>query len=184
MSDVKTLLVKYPGYKIYMTGHSMGAALSSVASLYFACDDDLPKPISCINFASPRFGAWNVFQGVQHLEMTKKLRVLRTINENDLVTAIPSWGYWHSGWQINTYKPGRWWNKKPRPDVEYLSPLDGAWTRYGKTWTNSIISNLNLGYDHGDYISRIKVAKDYLEETSLNELYMNENKLGYKLQWQ
>jgi hypothetical protein len=62
--------------------------------------------------------------------------------------------------------------------------LDGAWTRYGKTWTNSIISNINLGYDHGDYISRIEVAKDYLEETSLNELYMNENKLGYKLQWQ
>jgi len=181
MSDVKSVLAKYPDYKVYLTGHSLGAALSSVAAFYFACNDDLPKPISCINFASPRFGDWSVFQGVQHLEQTKKLRVLRTINENDLVTAIPSWGYWHSGWQVNLFKPGRWWNKKPRPDIEYLSPLESAWTRYGKTWTNSILTNFNLSYDHGDYISRIEEAKDYLEETSLNELYMDEKKLGYKL---
>ena len=50
MDDLKSLLAKYPDYKIFVTGHSLGAALSSVAAFYFACDDDLPKPISCINF--------------------------------------------------------------------------------------------------------------------------------------
>jgi len=182
MDDLKSLLAKYPDYKIFVTGHSLGAAVSSVAAFYFACDDDLPKPISCINFASPRVGGWEVFQGVQHLEQTKKLRVLRIVNENDLVTTIPSLGYWHSGWQINTYKPG-WFNKNPKPDIEYLSPLDSAWKRFGKTWTNSIVSNLNLGYDHSDYISRIELAENYLEETTgLNAVvYMDEKHLGYKL---
>jgi pimeloyl-ACP methyl ester carboxylesterase len=180
IDDLKSLLAKYPDYKIFVTGHSLGAALSSVAAFYFACDDDLPKPISCINFASPRSGGWEVFQGVQHLEQTKKRRVLRVVNENDLVTTSPSLGYWHSGWQVNTYKPG-WFNKNPKPDIEYLSPLDSAWKRFGKTWTNSIASNFNLGYDHSDYISRIEFAKNYLVKTNLNALYMDEKKLGYKL---
>jgi hypothetical protein len=181
MNDLKSLLVKYPDYKIFVTGHSLGAALSSVAAFYFACDDDLPKPISCINFASPRVGGWEVFQGVQHLEQTKKLRVLRTMNENDSVTTIPFWRYWHSGWQINNYDSG-WFNKNPKPEIEYLNPLDSSWKRFVKTWTNSFVSNLNLGYDHGDYIGRIELAKNYLEETSLNALYMDENKLGYQLE--
>jgi hypothetical protein len=52
--------------------------------------------------------------------------------------------------------------------------LDSAWKRFGKTWTNSIVSNLNIVYDHSDFISRIKLAKNYLQETSsLNALGMD-----------
>jgi pimeloyl-ACP methyl ester carboxylesterase len=64
MDDLKSILAKYRDYKIFVAGHSLGAALA----FYIACDDDLPKRISCLNSASPRFGGWEIFRGVQDLE--------------------------------------------------------------------------------------------------------------------
>ena len=95
LEDVKSLLTKFPGYRVYVTGHSLGAALSTISSLYFACEQDLPKPITNINFASPRMGANDVFKATMHLEKTQQIRILRSVNENDLVTTIPSQGYEH-----------------------------------------------------------------------------------------
>eukprot|EP00548_Thalassiothrix_antarctica_P004539 CAMPEP_0194137896 /NCGR_PEP_ID=MMETSP0152-20130528/7731_1 /TAXON_ID=1049557 /ORGANISM="Thalassiothrix antarctica, Strain L6-D1" /LENGTH=76 /DNA_ID=CAMNT_0038835097 /DNA_START=50 /DNA_END=277 /DNA_ORIENTATION=- len=56
MKECKILLEENPGYKLYVTGHSLGAALSSIFAFYAACDEDIPKPVTCINFASPRVG--------------------------------------------------------------------------------------------------------------------------------
>ena len=45
LADIKPLLEKYPDHKLYVTGHSLGAALSTLASFYLACDPDIPKPV-------------------------------------------------------------------------------------------------------------------------------------------
>ena len=75
--DLKSLFAKYHDRNIFVTGHSLG----------------LPSAMIFLNQSlALTFGGWEVFQGIQHPEQTKKLRVLRTINKNDLVTTIPSWG--------------------------------------------------------------------------------------------
>jgi len=180
MTDVKSLLAKYPDHKIYLTGHSLGAALSSVAAFYFACDPDLPKPVTCINFASPRSSGWNAFLAYQYLEQTKQLRMIRSVNENDSVTTLPSIGYHHVGFQVTAYEDGWFFNAGP-PDIVYRNLNDDVFTRTRKSWGNNFLTNLNVGYDHGGYIQRIEAAKEYLKKDSLNALYMDETIVGYKL---
>lgn len=172
VGDLKSLLNKYPGYKVFLTGHSLGAGLSSLVAFYLALDPDLPKPISCINFASPRVGGEDVFKAVHHLEKTKQLRMLRIVNENDLFTTMPKWWYRHFGHQIDFYKK-KWYHRKdPEPDFTYFDPTDNACMKLYKRTTNTILSNLNLAYDHSAYMNRIHKAEKYLDNTSLNDLYM------------
>jgi len=57
LDDIKPFVEK--GYKIYVTGHSLGAALSSLLAFKLAGSDLswIPKPITCINYASPLVGS-------------------------------------------------------------------------------------------------------------------------------
>jgi hypothetical protein len=79
LKDVKGLLKKNPTYKLYVTGHSLGAALANLVAFYLACDPEIPKPVTCINFASPRLGDSNFFAATQWLEERKWLRMLRVV---------------------------------------------------------------------------------------------------------
>ena len=58
LNNLMTLLEKFPDYKIYVTGHSLGASLSTLFGFVLASDHDsrIPKPIKCITIASPRVG--------------------------------------------------------------------------------------------------------------------------------
>jgi hypothetical protein len=62
-----------------VTGHSLGAALSSLVAFYLACEDDIPKPVTCLNFASPRIGDSGFRDAVRSLEQRKALRMLRVV---------------------------------------------------------------------------------------------------------
>jgi hypothetical protein len=57
-NQVLEALDEYPGYMIYTTGHSLGGALCTLLAFDLAGNDDerIPKPISCISFASPKVG--------------------------------------------------------------------------------------------------------------------------------
>jgi predicted lipase len=79
LADIKPLLKKNPSYKLYVTGHSLGAALSTVVSFYLACEPDLPKPVTCINFASPRVGDHNFLEATRWLEKENLLRMMRVV---------------------------------------------------------------------------------------------------------
>lgn len=181
MSDVRSLLARYPDYKIYVTGHSLGGALCSLASIYFACDPNLPKPITCINFGSPKVGGWKVFEAVHYLERTRKLRVLRCINKNDCVISFPLVGYWHFGFQVTCYMTNESDGKSSQPCILYMNPDDSAPERLAKTWNNSLIMNLNFCYDHGDYIERIETSKKYLMKTNLTALYKDRKRVGFDI---
>ena len=79
LEDVKAQLKKHRGYKLYVTGHSLGAALSTLVSFYLSCepDEDIPKPVMNINFASPRLADVNVLRASEALERAGKLRIFR-----------------------------------------------------------------------------------------------------------
>lgn len=181
--EVKSLLAKNPGFKVYVTGHSLGAALSTIAAFYLSCDPEIPKPVSNINFASPRVGNMGFLKATQFLERTSQLRILRSVNENDSVTVVPSVGYKHVGFQVTTYAPGRLLRKRRvrRPDITYPNLSQGPCGALARRLDNSFLSSLNLGYDHGAYLKRIVLSRHYLENFSLNELYSDEDMVGYRL---
>ncbi len=49
-----------PGYRLYVTGHSLGASLAQLFAMEAAASHEcIPKPVTVINFASPKVG--NIF---------------------------------------------------------------------------------------------------------------------------
>ena len=75
--------------KLYITGHSLGAAMATIATSRF---EEEMKVEQLTTFGSPRVGTRSF---VKHIE-TKHLRF---VNNNDLVTKVPLWlmGYKHHG---------------------------------------------------------------------------------------
>jgi hypothetical protein len=105
ISDLEPLLED--GYKIWVTGHSLGAALSSIAAFKLADKEWIPKPVTCVSFASPFTGDAGYRTAYEQLEKDGLLRYLRFTNYNDFVPAIPpalSWRrFKHVGINIRLY---------------------------------------------------------------------------------
>ena len=79
------------GYKIYVTGHSLGAALSSLLAFKLAGSDKswIPKPVTCISYASPFVGTDGFRTAFTLLEKMGLIRYLRITNDADFVPTIP-----------------------------------------------------------------------------------------------
>jgi len=181
LDDIIPLLKAHPDHKLYVTGHSLGGALSTLASFYLASSTDpaIPKPVSCINFAAPRVGNNEYFAATQYLEKTKQLRMLRGVNKNDTITAIPTVGYRHVGFQVTLYDESC--GEVKEPIIQYPKPDMPFSTWSHMAWNNSALGNFNLGYDHGDYRERVNDVKEFLETKNLNQMYADPEIVGYTL---
>jgi len=75
--------------KLWITGHSLGAAMATIATSRF---EETQKVEQLTTFGSPRVGTRSF---VKHIE-TKHMRF---VNNNDIVTKVPLWlmGYKHHG---------------------------------------------------------------------------------------
>jgi len=177
MDDVKPLLAANPGYKLYVTGHSLGGALSGMTSFFLACDDSIPKPVTCLNFASPRIGDFKYLQAVQVLERSHQLRFCRVNNDNDSICVVPMYNYYHAGFQVRLYRDATQY----KPEVTFPKVADSTWNRWKRTWGNSLPASLNMGYDHGDYRERIESNRAALEAVDLNSLYKNVELTGFTM---
>ena len=86
--EIKKVLDKFPDREVYLTGHSLGAALSTVA----ACKLRDYNLKACYNYGSPRVG---------NRDMRKQVAcpIYRIVNYNDLIPRLPIWGlgYRHVG---------------------------------------------------------------------------------------
>jgi len=82
-------------YDLYVTGHSLGGALSTLFAFFVASKvarletTIIPTPIICVSLASPRPGDVGFQSAFESLERTSFLRHLRVVNEKDPVTRIP-----------------------------------------------------------------------------------------------
>lgn len=120
VAHLQDLQEEFPGYAIYTTGHSLGAALATVFSFQWAAlgvssidekkdgDDDDPStaaiqppsppsivpPITCINFASPMVGNLAFETVFRDLESQGRIRCLRVTNHFDIFTQLPDRGNW------------------------------------------------------------------------------------------
>jgi len=78
--DIKETIKDLIGYKIYITGHSLGAALALIATQ--RCDLENIKIEACYVFGCPRVGNRKFCNKI-------KTPIYRIVNESDIVTAIP-----------------------------------------------------------------------------------------------
>ena len=92
------LLQKNPGYKLFVTGHSLGAALASIFAFEVATDANIPSPVMCVSIASPYVGGDNFRTAFQQLEKDGKLRYLRVANQRDLMATGPA--FFHQWWPL------------------------------------------------------------------------------------
>ncbi len=92
IDEVHKQLIAHPDYNIFVTGHSLGAALATLFGymLSYKVDDK----ITVVSFASPRVGnaSWK-----KSFEEKANLEHYRITNNRDIVTAFPNYKYKHVG---------------------------------------------------------------------------------------
>jgi hypothetical protein len=91
--DIESEVVKLKDLPLYITGHSLGAALATVATQRMEVKRDIRDMIAaCYTFGSPRVGN-------SHYSMAFKAPIYRVVNTTDVVTVIPllAMGYIHIG---------------------------------------------------------------------------------------
>ncbi|KAK5979012.1 Triacylglycerol lipase [Trichostrongylus colubriformis] len=84
--DFEALRVENPTYKIWVTGHSLGGALASLAASYIISEEQVPSStVQLVTFGQPRVG--NVFYAMAHdRQMAYSFRVTHW---RDIVPHIP-----------------------------------------------------------------------------------------------
>ena len=93
-ADIRKSLSGLGGVPLYVTGHSLGAALAVVATYNLENDGDYPQfrrmIAACYTFGSPRVG---------NRKYDFRAPIYRVVNTTDIVTAIPliAMGYVHIG---------------------------------------------------------------------------------------
>ena len=121
---------RYSEYSIFVSGHSLGGALSQLlafALAFYSTRDHLPQPITAITIASPQVGNRVWLTNFKQLEKEGFLRHIRLSNDGDRVCVIPSLGYFQTGVNIHLY-PNR------KASIEYCK----QWPRWSAIQCSSI----------------------------------------------
>ncbi|KAK6049295.1 triacylglycerol lipase [Cooperia oncophora] len=88
--DFKNLSATYPDYEIWVTGHSLGAAMASLASSYIITHNGVPSSrVKLVTYGQPRVGDLD-YARVHNSEVTYSFRV---VHWRDLVPHVPPLGF-------------------------------------------------------------------------------------------
>lgn len=99
--QVLKALKKVEGLPLYITGHSLGAGIATIATQYLERDLELRDRIAaCYTFGSPRVGD-------REYDRKFKSSIFRVVNTTDIVTVVPllAMGYIHIG-DVRFLEPG------------------------------------------------------------------------------
>ena len=111
-NNLKVLLQKkeFQGYRVYISGHSLGGALSQLLAYQLASRGTLQEfdnaaPVTAVTWASPMVGNEGFRQAFEQLEDKDLVRHIRVSNAGDLVPVLPPvFGYTQTG--INMHVKG------------------------------------------------------------------------------
>ena len=169
-TSISLLFNTYPDYKLWITGHSLGGALSTMFAFRAAMDSGVRnKPVINVSFAS-RFVGDHVFkEQFQKLEKTGMIRHLRITNEDDVVPLIPFCT--HVGMNLRLYNTTPW--RRFTYKMSYPKVGRSMFDELGRAISNNIF--LGLTYKVLDnhlcpeYRHRLDNAA---EEGDLKQLYL------------
>jgi triacylglycerol lipase len=128
-ADVERLLTEGPR-QLWVTGHSLGAALASLAVSRWL---EGGRPVAGLyTFGQPRTGDRTF---ARHFDFAFRPYTFRVVNHLDVVTRTPprSLGYWHLGTFIYLTETGQ------------LSSDFGWWQRFLQGWQGAIETILDWG---------------------------------------
>jgi triacylglycerol lipase len=130
-NDVKPHLK--PGYKTYLTGHSLGAAVAAILAIYLIEDGVQVERV--VTFGQPRFTTTN---GVKRLGF---LPLTRVVDENDIVPMVAPSTYTDP--QYGPYdQVGPEVILLDGPDFVYLTSHDASRIDIGEFWRSLSFANL------------------------------------------
>lgn len=136
--QVAALFEKYPDYRLYCTGHSLGGALAVLLGADVASSNDprIPLPVSVIAIAAPKTGNRAFLKAFKTLENQGLIRCLRINNYKDAITFLPDRGrnlttcsfcerriYKHVGFQLVIDKSGNHQFHYPKDEGGFLSRM-------------------------------------------------------------
>ena len=197
------VLRENPGYKLYVTGHSLGAALATLFAFEVASapDSDIPKPVSLFSIAGPYVGDISFRDAHQQLEAHGKLRHARVTNHKDLITIVPKFSFkWnifdqkshvgslfkHVGLNIKFYEGSAPFEiSYPRVRTGYISgTIEEVWRGWDQALWNHFSWNPMAYWKwpfHSvrEYSKRLDANKPSMEAIYLNDLYSREDIVGY-----
>jgi predicted lipase len=199
---VLPVLSEHPGYKLYVTGHSLGAALATLFAFQVATEPDskIPKPVSLFSIAGPYCGDVSFRAAHQLLEGLGKLRHLRLSNHKDLVTIVPKasfhWNIFdgsahagslfkHAGVNLRLFEGAKSFEiSYPRVRTGYFSSTYDELTR---GFDQSIFANFSWNpssywkwpfHSLREYNKRLDANKPSLEALYVNDLYSRKDIVG------
>jgi len=177
LDDIKPFVKD--GYKVYVTGHSLGAALSSLFAFKIAGSTKswIPKPISCISYASPFNGSSGFQTAFTQLEKMGLIRYLRVTNDSDTVPTIPPFSL---GFRRRLMK-----------HVGVNLRLSGNSFRLSHPNTNGFVNALRNSvlkpvwsvlkyHDLETHEDRMNLQKEAFQDMYLNDFYDDEKLMGKK----
>jgi len=181
MGKLHELFGQYKDYKLYVTGHSLGAALSTLFAFRAADNNGIPnKPVINVSFASPFVGDQKFRTEFQKREVLGLVRHLRVSNEDDIVPLVPfsslplpvPMAYKHTGLNVSLYNPV-WWRSK-NYDISFPKP-DDLVDEVGRAIKHNVFLGLEplTLFNHlcPEYRSRLENAADQLKKFNLETLY-------------
>jgi len=188
--------------QLYVTGHSLGAALATLFAFEAAAEPDsvIPKPVSLFSIAGPYVGDAGFRAVHQHLEAHGKLRHLRVSNHKDIVTIVPKmafrWRFYdpesnvgalfkHVGINLRLYDGDYAPELKyPRVRTGYFS---STWEELGRGWEQTLFTNFSWNpsdywkwpnHSLREYNKRVMAHKPALSSIQLNDMYGRKDIVG------
>jgi hypothetical protein len=155
--DVKPYLK--PGYKTYVTGHSLGGAVAAILTIYMI--EDGVEVVRVVTFGQPRF---TTADGVKRLSF---LPLARVVDENDIIPMVPPatamdprFGpYEHVGPEVILLE-GR--------NIVYLPSHDANRISLGEFWRSVTFADLK-DHEIKKYLRRIADKRKGTVEVPYNE---------------
>jgi predicted lipase len=181
MGKLQALFKTYPDYKLWVTGHSLGGALSTMFAFRAAMDAGVRnKPVMNVSFASPFVGDHVFKDKFQNLEKTGMIRHLRISNEDDVVPLIPFSTldfppklYKHVGMSVRLYNQTPW--RRFTHKISYPKVGGSILDELGRALSNNIFLGLTYKVlpNHlcPEYRHRLDGAREDLEQLYLEALY-------------
>ena len=135
--DIFSTLTKAKNRKdVYFTGHSLGAAMATLAAVRCSRISETPQPSGLYTYGSPKVG------NRRFSFFAKELCIPggRWVNNVDIVTRVPLWPYAHIGQSF--YMDHNGWLKK-------LTPLQMLTDRLKGLWVGIKRGKINYFVNHG-----------------------------------